>query len=50
MELETLAPSKALQFAADLSLKDVILEGELEIVINALNVDSYSLASFGLFS
>ena len=48
IELETLATSKALQFAADLSLNDVILEGNSEIVINALNADSYSLASFGL--
>ena len=45
-----MATSKALQFVVDLSLKDVIPEGDSEIVINALNADSYSLASFGLFS
>ena len=48
IELETLTASKALQFAADLSLNDVILEGDSEIVINALNEDSHSLSSFGL--
>ena len=50
MELETLATSESLQFTADLSLNDVILEGDSEIVINALNANSYSLSSFGLFS
>ena len=50
VELETLATSKALQFAANLSLNDVIPKGDSEMVINALNADSYSLASFGLFS
>ena len=50
VELETLATSKSLQFAADLSLNDVIPEGDSEIVINALNADSYFLASFSLFS
>ena len=50
MELETLATSKALQFAADLSLNDIIPEGDSKIVINALNANSYSLASFGLLS
>ena len=50
MELETLATSMALQFDADLSLKDVILEGDSEIAINALNADSHSFKSFGLLS
>ena len=50
VELETLATSESLQFTADLSLNDVILEGDSEIVINALNANSYSLSSFGLFS
>ena len=40
--------SKALQCATDLRLNDVSLEGDLEIVINALNEDLHSLASFGL--
>ena len=50
VELETLDTSKALQFAANLSLNDVIPKGDSEMVLNALNADSYSLASFGLFS
>ena len=48
VELETLTASKALQCAADLRLNDVNLEGDAEIVINALNENSHSLASFGL--
>ena len=48
VEVKTLTALKALQFAADLSLNDVILEGDSEIVINALNEDSHSLSSFGL--
>ena len=31
-------------------MNDVILDGDSEIVINALEADSYSLASFSLFS
>nr|POE61294.1 hypothetical protein CFP56_75184 [Quercus suber] len=50
MELETLATLKALQFDANLSLKDVIPEGDSETVIDALNADSHSLESFGLLS
>jgi len=46
--IETLIASKVLQCAADLSLNDVILEVDSEIVINALNKDPHSLASFGL--
>ena len=48
VELETLTASKALQCATDLSLNDVSLEGDSEIIINTLNEDSHSLASFGL--
>ena len=48
IELETLAISKALQFDADLSLEDVTPKGVSEIAMNALNVDSQSLESFGL--
>nr|POE69123.1 hypothetical protein CFP56_70692 [Quercus suber] len=50
IELETLAILKALQFDADLSLKNVTPEGVSEIVMNALNADSQSLESFGLLS
>ena len=35
--LETLAAAKALEFAIDLGLRTVILEGDSEIVINVLN-------------
>ena len=48
MELETLAAAKALQFAIDLGLSKVIPEGDSEIIINAMNENSQSLASFGL--
>ena len=50
IELETLVISKALQFDVDLSLEDVTIKGVLEIAMNALNVDSQSLESFGLLS
>ena len=48
MEFETLAAAKALEFASDLSLGKVILEGDFETVINSLNDNSPSLAPFGL--
>ena len=48
VELETLTASKVLQCVADLSLNDVSLEGDSEIIINTLNEDSHSLASFGI--
>ena len=46
VELETLIASKALQCVVDLNLNDVSLEGDLKIVINALNEDSHSLAVY----
>ena len=48
VELETLAAIKALEFATDLGLAPVVLEGDLEILTNALMDASLSLASFGL--
>ena len=48
VELETLAAAKALEFASDLSLGKVILEGDSETIINSLNDNSPSLAPFGL--
>ena len=45
-----MATSKILQLAVDMSLNDVILEGDSKIVINALEADLYSFASFSLFS
>ena len=49
MELETPAAIKALEFATDLGLASVVLEGDLEILTNPLMDASLSLASFGLF-
>ena len=48
VELETLAVIKALEFATDLGLAPVVLEGDLEILTNALMDATLSLASFGL--
>ena len=48
VELETLAATKALEFASDLSLGKVILEGDFETVINSLNDNSPLLAPFSL--
>ena len=48
MELEALAALKALEFAADLGLIFVVLEGDSEILMNALMDNSLLLASFGL--
>ena len=48
VELEPVAIAKALDFSIDLGFVLAILEGDLEIVMNALKDDSTSLASFGL--
>ncbi|KAK9991443.1 hypothetical protein SO802_026428 [Lithocarpus litseifolius] len=48
VDLETLAAVKAFEFTFDLSLGQVILEGDSETVINSLNDNSPSLAPFGL--
>ena len=48
VELKTLAAIKALEFATDLGLASVVLEGDLEILANALMDALLSLASFGL--
>ena len=48
VELEILAALKALEFAADLGLIFMVLEGDLKILMNALMDNSLSLASFGL--
>ena len=49
VEIEILAALKALEFAADLGLISMVLEGDLEILMNALMDNSLLLASFGLF-
>ena len=48
VELEALAALKALEFTVDLGLIFVVLEGDSEILMNALMDNSLSLASFGL--
>ena len=48
MELKTLAALKALEFATDLGLISVVLEGDSEILMNALMDNLLLLASFGL--
>ena len=48
VELEPVAIAKALDFSIDLGFVLAILEGDLEIVMNALKDDSTSLATFGL--
>lgn len=45
---ETLAAAKALEFASDLSLGKVILEGDSETIFNSLDDNSPSLAPFCL--
>ena len=48
VELEALAALKALEFTTNLGLIFVVLEGDSEILMNALMDNSLSLASFGL--
>ena len=43
VELETLVALKALEFAADLGLISMVLEGDSEILMNALMDNSLSL-------
>ena len=48
VELETLAATRALEFSIELGFSKVILEGDSETVIKALQDSSPSLAPFGL--
>ena len=49
VKLKALATGRAiLEFSLDKGIRSAILEGDSEIVINALKVDFSSLASFGL--
>ena len=48
VELETLATTRALEFSIKLGFSKVILEGDSETVIKALQDSSPSLAPFGL--
>ena len=48
LETETLAATRALEFAQELGLNSIILEGDYEILIKSLVEDSLSVASSGL--
>ena len=48
VELETLAATRAIEFSIELGFSKVILEGDSETVIKALQDNSPSLAPFGL--
>ncbi|XP_075633348.1 uncharacterized protein LOC142605796 [Castanea sativa] len=48
MEIETIAAARALEFALELGLNSVILEGDCEILMKSLMEDLLSLASSGL--
>ena len=48
VEIEALAVSRALEFAADIGLDNVILEGDSKVVTQALETKDVGLAAFGL--
>ncbi|XP_075654837.1 uncharacterized protein LOC142625007 [Castanea sativa] len=48
LETETVAVARALEFALELGLDSVILEGDYEILMKSLMQDSLSLATSGL--
>ena len=48
LETETLAATRALEFAQELGLNSIILEGDYEILIKSLVEDSLSVTSSGL--
>ena len=47
-EMEALACRKAIEFAAEIGLQRVIVEGDLAMVINALNQNNAGLSSYGV--
>ena len=47
LEVETLAARRALEFAAEIGVNKVILEGDSSILIKALQGRNHSLAQFG---
>ena len=47
IEVETLAAHRAVEFALELGFENIILEGDLEILIKILNSSNRSLAPFG---
>ena len=46
--LRALAVGRALKFSLEIGISSAILEGDMEIVINAIKESSPSIASFGL--
>ena len=48
IEIEALAANKALEFAQEMGLFDVVLEGDSSLMMAALNSKYPSLASYGL--
>ena len=48
IEIEALAANKALEFAQQMGLSDVVLEGDSSLMMAALNSKYPSLASYGL--
>ena len=48
VEIEALAASKALEFASELGIANVVLEGDSQVVMSALKSKNTSLAPFGL--
>ena len=46
-EVEALACRKAISFALELGVEKVVLEGDSDIIIQALNADSICASSFG---
>ena len=47
LEVETMATRRALEFAMEIGVHKVILEGDCEILIKALQSNSHSLSQFG---
>lgn len=47
IEVEALAARRALEFVVEIGVDQVILKGDLEILIKALQKDSSSLAQYG---
>ena len=48
LETETITAARALEFALELGLNSIILEGDYEILMKSLMEDSLSIASSGL--
>ena len=47
IEVEALATRRAMELALETGLNKGVLEGDSQVLINALNTNSYSLSQFG---